>query len=732
MPDKANPTAKRRKTKKTVFPRDGCDSSFASAYRDSSEELQFKQIHEHRNSNGKGKQELKLPAAIKDPQRHQAEGLSLKSPSEKSLKEHMESILTEVKEAREKLFEWWRQEIQTIVATASQRRVSDTDAGKRKEQVDCGASRDHASVQAMPTGGQACQKNTQDSGKLDLGKPRNAVDACRKSCALSPDPKPTVVDVAMESGSGVTSKPVNVPEQGTASDKPGLKVDIPAHNVISKLPGESKNALFDMCFGAELGGDVKDVEGLDGTIESGVTMREGFEFNKGNHDIQKGLERLDRLRETKNALLDMGFDDDESNEGNGVGCSLESAASSKVNTGFSKASVGMQGSFTNAGYGGGFGKDHLGSNGGPEGVGSSADVYGSTKVKKEVTSEEGKHAVVKEGLVNSMRGGRLDDESRQVDGMMGVKSGQASLKRSHVGGGSLTHVNQPRDARQQVGMGGGVKRSYATAMTFKGSALECKNDVFQQANNSFSDIFTSATSSILVVKDSSQPPLEDKGKVESLALPGENDALGMTGAASSPWSMFTKNAVQHTLQDSKVAHIEYASRSKLGDAMVGSGRTSDFPGFDQVLGYTSHYKACTEMMDAYQQERANTSSMYFSSLCTDNSAYLPTSNRVMNMHRSPPNASPSSGTGLRPMLMGMPGHVGGNHDPSNKHTFLGLGMNGVPAVANGMQVFPGLYLQNNQQHNQAPFKNTSQSTSPMVSHQESSAVQEKAILELNF
>ncbi|KAI5081042.1 hypothetical protein GOP47_0004225 [Adiantum capillus-veneris] len=604
----------------------------------------------------------------------------------------------------------------------------------------------------MPKGGQTGEKISQDACKLEPGKHYITLDASKQHAhnnndrskksgeSLSTDCKHVVVDVAIDSEPGAMRKLVNALDQGNASGKSGRKADVPAHNMI---PPESKSLIFDMCLGAELGGDSKEIEGLDGTLDSGVTMRGGFEFNKANHEMQKGLDNLERLRETKSDLLDMGFDDEESNEGNGVGCSLESAASSKVNSGFSKASAGVLNGFKgfDAGLSAGFGEQcrfQLGSDGVPEGAASSADAYGSIKVKKEVIFEERKYAAVKDGVVNSIRGGRLDDQTRQIDQLMGGKPGHAFLKGSHIGGGSLAEASQPNTAQQQLGMGArsgcGIKRSYATAMTFKGSALECKNDVFQQANTSFADGFNSATSTILVVKEPVQLLAGDKGGVESSALPSETDTLGVTGAAPSSWNMFTasKNAINQTLQESKAAHLEYASRSKLGDAIVGSGRTVDFPGFDPLLGYTSHFKAGTEMMDAYQQERANASSMYFSSLCTNNSVYLPNSNRGMSVQPSTPSTSPSTGSVSRSMLMGIPGHLGGHRDPSNMHTFLGLGMNGAPAVGNGMQVFSGLYLQNNQQHNQAPYKNPAQSTSPMVSHQGNSAAHEKAILELNF
>ncbi|MCO5603539.1 hypothetical protein L7F22_057690 [Adiantum nelumboides] len=741
MPDNGKSSARSAKKRKTKETTDGCDSSFVSAYCNTSEELCLKQSHEHHKDNEKGLQMHKLQEAVKDPQSHR---LFLKAPTEKSLKEHTESVLSEIKESREKLFQWWRQEIQTIVDEAAQRRVADADAEKkRKERDDCGASRVVASVQAVPKGGPTGGKNSQDACKLKTGKQRITSDTSKeyahdsnnvseKSSELSADCKPVIVDVAVENKLPARREIANEPDQGNASGRSELKVEIPAHNM---LTAESKSPIFDMCLGAELGGNSKDVEGLDGTLESGVTMREGFEFNKANHDIQKGLDGLERLRETRSALFDMGFDDEESNEGNGVGCSLESAASSKINAGLSKASIGVSNGFNkgfDAGFAAGFegqGRDQLGSNGVPEGAATNSDDYGSIKVKKEVLSAEGNHAAVKNGLVNSIRGGWLDNATRQVDCMMGAKLGHALLKGGRIGGGSLAEVSQPRDVQQQVGMGGcGIKRSFVTGMTFKGSALECKNDVFQQADTSFADVFNSATSSILVVKDSVQLPAGVKGRLDSSALPTETH---ITGTASPSWSMFaaSKNAINQTLQESK-AHLEYASRSKLGDAIVGSGRTVDFPGFDTVPGYASHIKAGTEILDAYQHEQANTSSMYFSSLCTNNSVYLPTSNRMMNVQ-------PSIGSVSRPMLMGMPGQFGGHHDrghrdPSNMHTFLGLGMNGVPAVANNIQVFSGLYSQNNQQHNQASYKNTSQSTSPMVSHQGNSAVHKKAILELNF
>eukprot|EP00250_Pteridium_aquilinum_P012309 c20645_g1_i1 orf=672-3044(+) len=789
MPEKANQharSAKKRKTQETLFSRDGCDSSFASIYRDSNGEFHHPtQRGAHLVSNGNGLQEIRQPEAIKAPPTHQTEGVSLNYPINNCLKEHMESIMNELKEAREKLLQWMRQEIQAVSAMADERRASRVDVGKRKQQVDRSSNTDSIGVQTVAQGGQACEGGRlgkrQDHSKHEAGEPQVAANAQegyvhdrasydipqKDPGMVSAEPKSKIFGMATNSGSGTTSKTVNKQDQGlptsNMSGKAGLgptKVDSPVQNTTNKLPTESKSALFDMCFGAGLGEDVRDVEGLNGTLESGVTIREGLEFNKANHDIQNSL---DRLCETKSPLLDMGFEDEESNEGNGVGCSLESAASSKVNSGFSKVGNGIQSGF-GRGFDTGFaarfgeqGKDHTGLDDGIEGAANSADVYGSSKVKKEVPDvvmTETKHAVVNKGLVNSIRGERVDEESRQVDRVMGAKSVQASLKGSQFGGGFPPQSSQgfppqnsqPGDVQQQAGIsarsGCGIKRSYGTAMTFKGSALESKNDVLNvcQGNPSFADVFNSANSSIIVMKKAVQAPAADKGKVESLALHNESNTSGTpAGSAPAPgpaWNMFTasKNAMNQTLHDSKFAHLEYASRSKLGDAIVGSGRTVDFTGFDPMFGYASQYKSATEMMDVYQQqERANTSSMYFSSLSTNNSGYLPTSNRVVGMQRPPPSTPPSSSSALRPMLMGMPGHVGAHHDPSNMHTFLGLGMNGVSATANGMQVFPGLYLQSNQQqHSQASFKHAPSSTSPMVSHQESSGGQEKAVLELNF
>lgn len=752
MPERANQharSAKKRKTNGALFLKDGYDSSFASAYHDST-------------ANGNILQEIKQPEAFKAPSTHQAEGLSLKYPINNCLKEHMESIMNELKEAREKLLQWMRQEIQAISAMNHEKRVSHKEAGKRKHQVEYSSNTDSIGVQAALQGGLACEgvrleDRNERSKKAEAGEPRAAADVHevhvhndkvsygtlqKNSGLMSSEPKPNIVDMAVINGLGTASKTVNGLDKGLPSNVSGKgpvgisKVGTPAQDTMSKLPSESRNALFDMCFGAGLGDDVKDVEGLDGTLESSVTIRDGFEFNKASHNRQKGL---DGLGETKSALLDMGFEDEESNEGNGVGCSLESAASSKVNSGFSKASKGIQSGFSR-GYDTGF-TARFGEKSKEHTPASSTDVYGSTNVKKESVSvcTETNHFVMNKALVTSTRGDRPDDESRQVDPLTGTKSAQASLKGSHIAGSFPAQSSQPGDVQQQAGIstksGCGIKRSYGSAMTFKGSALESKKDALKacQENASFSDVFSSATSSIIVMKNSAQLPATDKGKVESLAMQNESNTKGTPGSTPA-WNMLTSsnNTMHHTLHDSKIAHLEYASRSKLGDAILGSGTTLNFQRFDPVFGYAPQFKSSSEMMDAYQQERANASSMYFSSLCTNNSDYLPAPNRVLGMQRPLPTASPSSSSALRPMLMGMPGHVGGHHDSSNMHTFLGLGMNGVPAAANGLQVLPGLYLQSNQQHAQAPFKHAPSSTSPMVSHQESSAVQEKAVLELNF
>ncbi|KAH7440431.1 hypothetical protein KP509_04G106900 [Ceratopteris richardii] len=104
----------------------------------------------------------------------------------------------------------------------------------------------------------------------------------------------------------------------------------------------------------------------------------------------------------------------------------------------------------------------------------------------------------------------------------------------------------------------------------------------------------------------------------------------------------------------------------------------------------------------------------------------------MSVQNFPLSTAPLGTSSSRPMLMGMPGHVLGHHEHSNLHMFLGLGMNGVSTASDGVHMFPRIYSQNNQQTSHASCKNTPQSTASLVTQQQNSSVQEKAILELNF
>lgn len=787
-------TVKKRKTSEPHYPKDDYDSSFASGYYDSSDGFGFlgrklyEQAKKNLNINGKGWPETKKSEANIVAETHQKkEGPALKYPINSSLRECMESILGELREAREKLLLWMRQEMRAVSVTNGVNGGAHIDAEKRKGQVDHGLNIGSTGMQSGPQGGQISEGNKgfgkrQGHGKPESCKPLDAVNGHdgymhrwasrgiihKGSGLVSSEPKNGAFNMAIKSGLGAESKDVNGLDQGLQSNVNGGKAELgqtkicsSSHNTMVKLPTESKSVPFDMFFRAGLGEDTKDADGMGGSLQSGANSREGFEFSKASPDIQKSLDRLPA--ETKSAFFDMGFEDEESNEGNGLGCSLESAASSKENSEFSRASNGIHNGFGGAfdtGCPAGLGEQSTegpGLDGGLESAADGADVFGFSRVKNEVqrglgvVSAETKHAVFDKGLTANTRGPKLDIESKQVDSLGGLDMAQAEFRghhvrhnKSHIGAGISAQRSQPGDTHQQSSISGrfgcGVKRTYGSAMTFKGSALESGNDGMNASleNLSSTEVFNSATSVTGVVKVLGNPsglPAADKDKVGSLGLHNQSGTLGMPSSAPT-WNMLptTKNAISPPVHDSKVVHLEYASRSKLGDAISGSGRTVNFTGFDSPFGYAKQSKSGNAMLGAYQG-RASTSPVYFSSLCTNNSDFLSFSNGVMGMQLPPPpmqSVPPSSSSSMPPMLMGMPGHIAAQQDPSSMQTFLGLGMNGLSTAAKEMQVFPRLYLQGNPQHSQTSSKQVPSSTSPMVSHQRSPAVQERGILELNF
>ncbi|KAH7440432.1 hypothetical protein KP509_04G106900 [Ceratopteris richardii] len=619
--------------------------------------------------------------------------------------------------------------------------------------MDCSASREPPNTESNLIGDQARQKQKWDN--RDSENPQRMAkgdEVCelsrssfdKKNDEVSPHLKPiATADCGPRKGSKTANElDRESPNNNVSNEK--MKVDEPTAGVMNRLPIENKNALFYMCFGTDLGEDVKGVEGLDGTLANGVTMREEFDFSNTNHDIHKSMDHLERFRETKNALLGMGVeDDDESNEGNDVGCSLDSAASSKANLGFSKVTMGMQSGFSkdiDPGFApccGEKGTEHSSLNCELEAVTNSADIYRSSDVKKDEPLNDRKLAVVKEGPVNNNSESRIDDDNSLVDRMAGVGSRQPLPKDKHIIGGSLSQISQPKAGQQEEGIifrsVNGMKNSHGTAMTFKGTALDCKHDLFQQGNHTHANPLNPTLSNIFFSKDLIEPPAGDKDKTERLGMTSDCDTLGMPDGACPSWNMFaaSKSGLNHTLQDSRDGQPGYASQSKLGDSILSTGRTADFPGFDPMLGFTSYSRTGAEMMYAYQ-ERANTNPMYFSSLCTNNSVYSTPSNKVMSVQNFPLSTAPLGTSSSRPMLMGMPGHVLGHHEHSNLHMFLGLGMNGVSTASDGVHMFPRIYSQNNQQTSHASCKNTPQSTASLVTQQQNSSVQEKAILELNF